>query len=119
MYLVELTPGKETVYRDQREFTAAIARGEVSAQSRIYHRRQSTWLPVTVHPQFRRIAATRSSEPAPPPPRAEWTFLRAESTAGSAPPADAAPKETADATAPAAAPARRWRKMFEGLIGHH
>jgi hypothetical protein len=84
MYRVELAPGKETIYRDEHEFTDAIVRGEVSAQSRIYHRAKSVWISVTFHPQFRRVATARPPQPMPPLQRAEWTFFRADAP-GSAP----------------------------------
>lgn len=60
MYLVELTSGKEAIYRSLDEFGDAIRRGEVTAQSRIYHRAASTWISVTFHPQFRRVSGEQA-----------------------------------------------------------
>jgi hypothetical protein len=118
MYFVEVSPGKQTVYRDDREFTAAIVRGEVNSQARIYHRAQSIWLPVTLHPQFRKAVAMRS---AGPPPRAQWTFLRAqeaeEEVQPTPPPAEASADE--ERAEPAGRSGRSWRRMFGKLIGHH
>ena len=116
MFLVELKSGKEEVYRSVDDFTAAIRRGEVSAQSRIYHRAASMWIPVTLHPHFRRVAAERSADP-PPLPRAQWTFLQAEPTQESA--ADQEDKPDGDTTATQTRPARSWRSMLGGLMGHH
>jgi hypothetical protein len=117
MYFVEVAPGKQTVYRDDREFTAAIVRGEVNSQAKIYHRAQSTWLPVTLHPQFRKAVAMRS---AAPPPRAQWTFLRAqeaeEETRATPAPVASADQDRAE---PAGRPGRSWRRVFGKLIGHH
>lgn len=118
MYLIELTTGKEALYRSEDEFTAAIRRGEVGPTSRIYHRAASAWIPVTFHPHFRKIAIERSSVPALPLPRKEWTFLQAElgrDEAGSAAPQNAEPA----ATSIAALPARGWRSMFDRLVRHH
>jgi len=116
MFLVELKSGKEEVYRSLDDFTAAIRRGEVSARSRIYHRAASMWIPVTLHPHFRRIAAERSADPPPPLPREQWTFLQAD-------PAEKREAHQAepdrDVTATKATPARSWRTMFGGLMGHH
>jgi hypothetical protein len=118
MYLVELKSGKEEVYRSLDEFTAAIRRGEVSAQSRIYHRAASMWIPVTLHPHFRRIAAERSAAALPPLPRAQWTFLQAEPGRESAAGQEAGEKQP-DGDATATRPARSWRSMLGGLMGHH
>jgi len=116
MFLVELKSGKEEVYRSLDDFTAAIRRGEVSARSRIYHRAASMWIPVTLHPHFRRVAAERSADPLLSLPREQWTFLQAD-------PAEEREAHQAepdgDVTATKATPARSWRTMFGGLMGHH
>ena len=44
-------------------------------QSRIYHRARATWLPITVHPEYRRITA---EHPAVPSSTRQWTFMRGE-----------------------------------------
>ena len=75
MYLVELRPGKEELYRSVDELAAAIRSGDVDAHSRIFHRATSKWISITLHPQFKAIAAARESEPLPPAPRKQWTFL--------------------------------------------
>jgi hypothetical protein len=99
MYLVELRPGTEVLYRTVAEFTAAIRCGDVGPQSRIYHRASSTWVPITVHPQYKK--ATGEPEPVALPPlrRKRWTFFNAEgvdeplavSRPGEASPADTKP----------------------------
>jgi hypothetical protein len=107
MYLVELCPGREELYKSADELTAAIRRGEVDSHSRIFHRATAKWVPITVHPQFKanapaasaraaRAAAPRS-EPLPPPPRRAWTFLPEPRGRGAAP-----PPEESDARAVAA-----------------
>src|SRR5215213_11416324 len=68
MYLVELRPGKEELYRTGDELAAAIRNGEVDQHSRIYHRATSKWISVTLHPQYKAIvAAYRSTDQAMPP----------------------------------------------------
>jgi len=41
MYLVELRPGKEELYRTTEELASAIRKGDVDMHSRIYHRATS------------------------------------------------------------------------------
>jgi hypothetical protein len=79
MYLVELRPGKEELYRTGDELAAAIRSGDVDIQSRIYHRATSKWISITMHPQYKAIAAQRHPEPEPLPPleRTSWTFFNA------------------------------------------
>jgi hypothetical protein len=81
MYLVELRPGKEELYRTGDELAAAIRSGDVDSHSRIYHRATSKWISVTLHPQFKAIAAELATEPVPPaaplppPERISWTYF--------------------------------------------
>jgi hypothetical protein len=55
MYLVELRPGKEELYRTGDDLAAAIRSGEVDGHSRIYHRSTSKWISITLHPQYKAI----------------------------------------------------------------
>ena len=57
MYLVELKPGKEELYRTSDELAIAIRDGDVDARSRIYHRVTAKWISITLHPQYKAIAA--------------------------------------------------------------
>jgi hypothetical protein len=75
MYLVELRPGKEELYRSGDELAAAIRRGDVDVHSRIYHRATSKWISVTLHPQFKAIVAEKVAEPLPALDRHNWTYL--------------------------------------------
>jgi hypothetical protein len=99
MYLVELRPGKEELYRTGDELAAAIRSGDVDIQSRIYHRATSKWISITMHPQYKAIASERHTPPAPLPPleRTSWTFFNAaaetlEGASDPEPPADDAPR---------------------------
>jgi hypothetical protein len=101
MYLVELRPGKEELYRSTDELAAAIRSGDVDQHSRIYHRATSKWISVTLHPQFKAIVAAQPERPAEPPlpalERTSWTFFNAaaESLEG-ANAEDPAPEEPAE-----------------------
>ncbi len=59
MYLVELRPGREELYRTGDELAAAIRSGEVDGHSRIYHRSSSKWISITLHPQYKAIVAEK------------------------------------------------------------
>jgi hypothetical protein len=123
MYLVELQPGQEAVYGTLTDFVDAVRRGEVGWEARIYHRAKSTWIPVALHPHFKKVAGERPADPPRPAPRRQWTFLRTDS--GEEDPA-ATPAATTSRSAPASdskasgtkpPSARSWRKVFGGLIG--
>jgi hypothetical protein len=119
MYLVELKSGKQEVYRSADEFTAAIRRSEVTSQCRIYHRASSRWIPVNLHPLFRKVAAERAAEAPPPLLRTQWTFYRGDAAEEPASREAAGAQASADATATRTTPARSWRSVLGGLIGHH
>lgn len=106
MYLVELRPGKEELYRTGDELAAAIRSGDVDVHSRIYHRATSKWISVTLHPQYKAIAAERpAAPPMPPLERSTWTFFNdsADSLAGAndpTPEAEASEDEEGDSSHP-------------------
>ena len=78
MYLVEIEAGREALYNSVDALAQAIRRGEVGPQSRIFHRASSSWISITLHPEFKKAAAARDSEPLPPLARTQWTFFGAE-----------------------------------------
>jgi hypothetical protein len=77
MYLVELRPGKEELYRTGDELAAAIRSGDVDQHSRIYHRATSKWISVTLHPQYKAIISAHppAGPELPPLERQTWTFF--------------------------------------------
>ncbi|MDQ3137067.1 MAG: hypothetical protein M3Q93_05720 [Gemmatimonadota bacterium] len=76
MYLVELRPGKEELFRTGDDLAAAIRSGDVDMHSRIYHRATSKWISVTLHPQYKAIVAEQPASPQVPPlERMAWTFF--------------------------------------------
>lgn len=58
-FLVEVTPGRERVYSTPSAFRAAIRSGEITPDSRVYHRAASRWLSIMEHPEYRRFLAER------------------------------------------------------------
>ena len=77
MYLVELKPGKEALYRTGDDLALAIRDGDVDARSRIYHRATAKWISITLHPQYKAIVAGQSEEPFAPPARKSWGLFPA------------------------------------------
>jgi hypothetical protein len=73
MYLVELKPGKEELYRSSDDLAIAIRNGDVDARSRIYHRVTAKWISITLHPQYKAIVAGQDHEA--PAPRKGWGLL--------------------------------------------
>jgi len=78
MFLVEIEAGREALYDSVNALAQAIRQGEVGPQSRIFHRASSSWISITVHPEFKKVAAARASEPLPPLARTQWTFFGVE-----------------------------------------
>ena len=113
MYLVELRPGKEELYRTGDELAAAIRSGDVDVHSRIYHRATSKWISITLHPQFKAIT-TAHAEQLPPLERANWTFFNdsADTLEGANDPSgESVPVEPVDPEAPAPTdPNHPWRR---------
>jgi hypothetical protein len=56
MYLIELTPGTEQLFRSSEALVAAIRSGEVASPMRIFHRTTAKWISVTLHPLYKRHA---------------------------------------------------------------
>lgn len=75
MYLVELRPGKEELYRSSDELALAIRNGDVNAGSRVYHRATAKWISITLHPQYRAIVAAAKEEAPVRPARRTWSIL--------------------------------------------
>ena len=97
MFLVEFQPGNEVLYRSVVDLAAAIRAGEVGSESRIYHRNSSTWVPITVHPEYKRLSGEGEPVPLKPLKRKRWTFFNGEGPqdpAAGAPPAETSQAET-------------------------
>jgi hypothetical protein len=78
MYLVEIEAGREELFHSAESLASAIRRGDVGPESRIFHRASSSWVSITVHPEYRKAVAARATEPLPPLARKQWTFYGVE-----------------------------------------
>jgi hypothetical protein len=107
MYLVELRPGKEELYRSGDELAAAIRSGDVDGHSRIYHRATSKWISITLHPQYKAIVAAKPALPEPQSDKSSWSYLNAhaELLEGGAPDEGAGEVPGADRLSP-------WRRSM-------
>jgi hypothetical protein len=111
MYLVELRPGKEELYRSSDELALAIRSGDVDERSRVYHRATAKWISITLHPQYKAIVAAAKEEPSPRPARRTWSILGGSGDQSTEP-------RNGDATASAAQTLYRWRRPLAlGLAG--
>jgi hypothetical protein len=113
MYLVEIETGREALYDSVKALAAAIRRGEVGPQARIFHRTSSSWISITLHPEFRKAAAARARESLPPLARTQWTFFGVEPKGREI---DEAQEANRDA-GPAPAKTRESRGRLRGLLG--
>lgn len=103
MYLVELKPGREELYRTGDDLAIAIRDGDVDARSRIYHRATAKWISITLHPQYRAIIADQKPDPAKAVRKA-WGLL--SSAMGSVP----VELPGSDAPASSGAIRQRWKR---------
>ena len=104
MYLVELRPGKEELYRTGDELALAIRDGAVDGRSRIYHRATAKWISITLHPQYKAIVSGQRDEPIARPARKAWGLFPASMTGQSA-------EMSSSDTAPATGTVRhRWKR---------
>ena len=78
MYLVEIDAGREQLYQSAEALAAAIHGGVIGPGSRIFHRTSSSWISITLHPEYRKAMAARAAAPLPPLPRKQWTFFGTE-----------------------------------------
>ena len=102
MYLVELKPGREELYRTGDDLALAIRDGDVDARSRIYHRATAKWISITLHPQYKAIVA--GQEETERPARKGWGLL--STSAGGVP----IELPTSDAPVMSGAIRQRWKR---------
>lgn len=111
MYLVELRPGKEELYRSSDELALAIRSGDVDERSRVYHRATAKWISITLHPQYKAIVTAAKEEPSARPARRGWSLLGGSGDHATEP-------RNGDATASAAQTLHRWRRPLAlGVAG--
>jgi len=89
MYRIELGPNDVSVFRSIEELAAGIRAGVITARARIYHQASDKWLPIEVHPHYRKALELVESGAAPageagaPAPSPAASPPVAESAAGS------------------------------------
>jgi hypothetical protein len=74
MFLVEPVTGRTYSYRSADALGEAIRRGEVGPRARIFHQATKQWLPITVHPEYRKVESARETLNTQWR-QWEWTFL--------------------------------------------
>jgi hypothetical protein len=71
MYRIEVAPGEETVFRTMEELAVGIRNGLVTPRARIYHNASQKWLPIGLHPHYKKaleLPAASSAHPKTPTP---------------------------------------------------
>ena len=74
MFLVEPASGRRCSYRSAGALGEAIRRGEVGPEARIFHKTTQRWLPISVHPEYRKVESDREALNSQWR-EWEWTFL--------------------------------------------
>ena len=100
MFVVEPGSGRNKGYASAEELGAAIRRGELGPGARIYHRATDRWLPISAHPEYRKVAAERELSSALAMKARRWTFLP------HAPPQEAAQGRPPESRVPSASEAQ-------------
>ena len=75
MFLVEPEPGQRCHYSTARALGQAIRRGQLGPQARIFHQASDRWLPITVHPEYRKAESEWDESSARRLRAQRWTFL--------------------------------------------
>jgi hypothetical protein len=57
MYRIEVAPGEESVFRTIEELAVGIRNGVVTPRARIYHHASEKWLPIGLHPHYKKALA--------------------------------------------------------------
>ncbi|CAN5853829.1 hypothetical protein BH24GEM1_BH24GEM1_00020 [soil metagenome] len=78
MYRIEVAPGEEAVFRTIEELAVGIRNGVITPRARIYHHASQKWLPIGLHPHYKKAldmpvtgtapAPVTSATPLPIPP---------------------------------------------------
>jgi hypothetical protein len=70
MYRIEVGPGEETVFRTIEELAVGIRNGVITPRARIYHHASQKWLPIGLHPHYKKaleLPAAAAASPFAPP----------------------------------------------------
>jgi hypothetical protein len=91
LFLVEPESGQRCHYSSARALGVAIRRGELGPQAKIFHQKSSQWLPISVHPEYRRAESDSEEGSARELRARRWTFLSEPAAENDPPVAAAAP----------------------------
>jgi hypothetical protein len=75
LFLVEPESGQRCHYSSARALGVAIRRGELGPQAKIFHQASNQWLPISVHPEYRRAESDWEEGSARQLRARRWTFL--------------------------------------------
>ena len=67
MYRIEVGPGEETVFRTIEELAIGIRNGLVTPRARIYHNASQKWLPIELHPHYKKALEMPAASASPAP----------------------------------------------------
>ena len=112
MFLVEIEAGREQLFPSVDALATAIRGGVIGPDSRIYHRATSSWISITLHPEYRKAMAARQAETLPPLNRSHWTFFGTESPTRQIVESAETTNGKPEATPEPAKPARGLRGLF-------
>ena len=93
LFLVEPESGQRCHYSSARALGVAIRRGELGPQAKIFHQKSSQWLPISVHPEYRRAESDLEEGSARELRARRWTFLSEPSAENDPPVAGAVPPD--------------------------
>ena len=88
LFLVEPESGQRRHYSSASALGVAIRRGELGPQAQIFHQASNRWLPITVHPEFRRAESEWEESSARQLRGRRWTFLSEPAPESDPPAAD-------------------------------
>jgi len=75
LFLVEPESGQRCHYSSARALGVAIRRGELGPHAKIFHQASSQWLPISVHPEYRKAESDWEEGSARQLRGRRWTFL--------------------------------------------
>ena len=75
MFLVEPASGQRCHFNSARALGSAIRRGDLGPQARIFHQTSGRWLPITVHPEYRKVESEVEESSSRSLHGRRWTFL--------------------------------------------
>ncbi len=67
MYRIEVAPGEETVFRTIEELAIGIRNGVITPRARIYHNASQKWLPIGLHPHYKKALDLPAANASPAP----------------------------------------------------